>query len=58
MELRVIRKLIEEVLTTCHADDTGVTYDLVEPALEAAAEIGMTSEEIKRLVNEEGASGI
>lgn len=53
MELRVIRKLIEEVLTTCHADDTGVTYDLVEPALEAAAEIGLTSEEIKELVQKE-----
>ena len=53
MELRIIRKLIEEVLITCHADDTGVTHDLVEPALEAAAEIGLTSEEIKELVQKE-----
>lgn len=53
MELRIIRELVVEVLTTCHADDTGITYDLVEPALRAAAEIGMTEEEIRELVQKE-----
>jgi len=53
MELRVIRDLVVEVLTTCRADDTGVTYDLIEPALRAAAEIGMTEEEIKALAEQE-----
>ncbi len=53
MELRVIRKLVEEVLTTCRWDDTGVTHDLLIPALEAAAEIGMTGEEIIELANQE-----
>jgi hypothetical protein len=53
METRIIRDLIVEVLTTARLDDTGVTYDLVEPALRAAAEIGMTSEEIKALAEEQ-----
>lgn len=53
MELRIIRDLIVEVLTTCRADDTGVTYDLIEPALRAAAEIGMSEEEIRELAKEQ-----
>ena len=49
MDMRIIRNLIEEVLTTCRWDDTGVTLDLVEPALKAAIEIGMTEDELKAL---------
>lgn len=49
MDIRIIKNLIEEVLTTCRWDDTGVTLDLVEPALNAAVEIGMTEQELKAL---------
>lgn len=52
MELRIIRELVVEVLTTCRADDTGVTFDLIEPALRAAVEIGMSEEEIRELANQ------
>jgi len=52
MENRFVRELIEEVLTVCRWDDTGVTLDLVEPAFRAAVEIGMTKEDIERLANE------
>lgn len=48
-----VRKLIEEVLTVCRYDDTSVTFDLIEPAFRAAEEIGMSKEEIKKLVGEE-----
>jgi len=47
-----IRRLIEEVLVVCKNDDTWVTVDLLEPAKNAATEIGMTSEEIKELLGE------
>lgn len=50
MELRIIRELIEEVLTVCRWDDTGVTMDLVEPAMRAAIEIGMTKDEVGELI--------
>jgi hypothetical protein len=53
MELRIIRDLVVEVLTTCRADETGVTGDLIEPALRVAAEIGMTEEEIRELAERE-----
>ena len=52
MENRFVRELIEEVLTICRWDDTGVTLDLVEPAFRAAIEIGMTKEEIEELAIE------
>jgi len=48
-EEAVFKRLIEEVLTTCRWDDTGVTGDLIEPALEAAEVLGMTREEIEEL---------
>jgi hypothetical protein len=53
MEIRIIRDLIMEVLTTCRADDTGVTGDLIEPALRAAAEIGMSESEIRAIAEQE-----
>lgn len=52
MDIRLVRDLVENVLTTCRWDDTGVTLDLVEPALRVAIDIGMTQEEIKELANE------
>lgn len=48
-----VKALIAEVLTVCRWDDTGVTLDLVEPVYRAAIEIGMSEEEIKKLVGEE-----
>ena len=48
-----VRNLIEEVLTICRWDDTGVTLDLIDPVCRAAIEIGMTEEEIKDLIGED-----
>lgn len=53
MNNRFVRELIEEVLTTCRWDDTGVTGDLIEPAYRAAIEIGMTEADIRKLAGEE-----
>ena len=44
--------MIEEVLTICRWDDTGVTLDFVELAFWAVIEIGMTKEEIEELAIE------
>lgn len=49
MNVRIIRELVEEVLRTCRWDDTGVTTHLIELALDAAQEIGMTREEVAKL---------
>jgi hypothetical protein len=53
--LRFVKALIEEVLTVCRWDDTGVTLDLVEPAYRAAIEIGMSEDDIKEIVGDEDA---
>lgn len=47
-----VKLLIQEVLTICKYDDTGVTLDLVEPALRAGIEIGMSQEELEQLAEE------
>lgn len=52
MELRIIRQLIEEVLVVCKNDDTGVTFDLLEPAVRAGQEIGMTEADMEKILNE------
>lgn len=52
MELRIIRQLIEEVLVVCKNDDTGVTFDLLEPAIRAAQEIGMTQADVEKMLDE------
>lgn len=48
MDKRILRELVETVLTVCREDDTGVTIDLVDIALRAGAEIGLS----KRFMNE------
>lgn len=48
-----VRKLIEEVFVTCRSDDTGVTFDLLDVAWNAAQEIGMSRDDIKAIVGEE-----
>lgn len=40
-ELLRLRNFVEEVLTACENDDTGVTFDLYELALDAAQILGM-----------------
>lgn len=50
--VRILREFVAEVLTVCRYDDTGVTLDLVEPALMAAQELGMSEEEIRKLSGE------
>jgi hypothetical protein len=52
MDERILKEFVAEVLTVCRWDDTGVTGDLVEPALVVAMELGMTVEEIKELAGE------
>jgi len=52
MDVRILKEFVAEVLTVCRYDDTGVTGDLVEPALTAAMELGMTVEEVRVLAGE------
>lgn len=55
MDIRILKEFVAEVLTVCRWDDTGVTLDLVEPALVAAQELGMTPEEIRKLAGDDEA---
>jgi len=51
--MRQVRKLIEEVFTTCRNDDVGITWDLYDQARRAGEEIGMTEQELDELAGVE-----
>jgi hypothetical protein len=55
--MRQVKKLIEEVLTVCRWDDTGVTFDLYDQARRAGEEIGMTEKELDSLTGVEDIDG-
>jgi hypothetical protein len=54
---RILREFVAEVLTVCANDDGDnggyITWGLEDKALEAGAELGMTMEEMKKLLGEE-----
>lgn len=52
MEKRVLKELIEEVLVVCALDDTGVTFTLLDLALQAGAELVYTKKQLEQLLNE------
>ena len=52
MDIRILKEFVAEVLVACKNDDTGATFDLLEPALMAGAELGMTKEELEKIIDE------
>lgn len=52
MDERVLREFVAEVLVACKYDYDGNTYGLEDKALQAGAELGMTMEEMKKLLGE------
>jgi hypothetical protein len=52
MDIRVLKEFVAEVLVICKNDDTGVSIDLLEPALTAGLELGMTREELEKIIDE------
>jgi hypothetical protein len=56
MDIRILREFVAEVLTVC-ANDTSdggwhITWGLEEKALQAGAELGMTKQELERILEE------
>lgn len=47
---RILVEFVAEVLTVCKNDHTGVTWGLEDKALQAGAELGMTKEELERII--------
>lgn len=52
MDERILKEFVAEVLVACKYDYDGNTYGLEDKALQAGAELGMTMEEMKKLLGE------
>lgn len=52
MDIRILKEFVAEVLTVCESDCDGVTWGLAEKALQAGAELGMSKEELQRIMDE------
>lgn len=52
MDIRILKEFVAEVLTVCKHDYDSVTCGLEEVAFQAGAELGMTMEEMKKLLGE------
>lgn len=52
MDIRILKEFVAEVLTVCANDLEGITWGLEDKAFQAGAELGMTKEEMEKILSE------
>lgn len=50
MDIRILKEFVAEVLVVAENDYDGVCWGLTDKALQAGAELGMTAEELEKII--------